>query len=361
MAEAGELQEAIAGKEDKTSLGYVTGFHSDGPLPDDLLNKHEGLQAIQSVRLEAGHNVHVAFWNSRDHFALAEADLLANTRGQAVFQGLGAPLIARKTPLYNRVKPATWLLSAVALLGALDALSHRYEQLFTAPNAVVRFSQRQFDMAQDEKLSGTITVENLLGTADLRNVHVALSVEPPTPHALLSLADNAKPSILAMKERAFAFDMERLPPGDYVLKATVSANGGYLRWSDAPFEHSTRVRVFPLYPKGHLLASGSGLSTAAVAIVPTAVALNTTAVCEVSFPPGPRFQFEPTYTADSATWESRTGDDDLMRAVLRWKPGPNRAKTDVRRSFRFAASEPLDWAKVAASATVACSQEKEGL
>jgi len=363
MARANELQEAVASGAAAAPLGYVCAFESGtAQLPDGTLAKHEGLKAVQTVRVQDGKTLHIAFWKSREHHDLSSAELTDSTDARVVFEGVAAPLIVKKTPWFKQIRLSTWLLSVVAFLGALDALAHRYEQLFTSPNALVTFDQRKYEIGQDEKLAATVTVENLLGVADLRDVEVDISVDaPPSSKFMIGRPDQAKPSILATKTRAFPFEIERLPPGTYTIKAKVTANGGYLRWWSDSFEQATRVRVFPRHPRGSLLATGTGLSTEAVALIPTAVALKASAVCEISFAPGPHFQFEPTYTGDKAVWEAPTGDDGLMRAALRWKPGATPAKSDVKRTFRLAAAAPLDWSKIAAAATVACSQEQEGL
>ncbi|MEJ8838321.1 hypothetical protein [Ramlibacter sp. AN1133] len=361
MAQARELAKAIAGEGGRAPLGYVCAFQSSAaPIAKDVFGTHAGLQAIQSVRVQDGTTMHLAFWNSREHHDLGARALIATAGAEEVFHGVAAPLAVKPPRWYQRIRLSTWLLSAVAILGALDALAHRYEQLFTAPNALVKFSQRKYEIAQDEKLAAAITVENLLGVADLRDVELALSLQPPAPKSVLALPDQAKPSILATKERTFAFELERLPPGSYTLQARVTANGGYLRWWGDSFVQTAQVRVFPLHPKGTLVATGTGPVANALAVIPTGVALRPNAVCEVSFAPGPRFQFEAMYTGDRAVWDSTVGEDGLMRAVVRWKPGATAAKTEIRRAFRFAAPGPLDWAKVSAAATVACSQEQEG-
>jgi hypothetical protein len=281
MGQWRQLGEVLSKRGTSPPLGYVNVFSTEKPPPEPgSVMSLDGLEAVQTVRSQDGQFIHVAFWASKEHHAIGSGQLLGDPGGKQIFEGVAARLAIAKSPWFKKIRVSTWLLSFVAIIGALEALTNRYEKLFSAPNALVKLDQRRYDLVQGERLAAKVTVENLLGVADLRDVDVNANLGPNAAQGGVTVLDPSRPTIQATKERSFQLDSAPLAAGNYTLSVVVNMLAGYVRWWPGSFTQHAEVRVYPLVARGVVnVQQETPTSAELVALVPTGIALKDSALC----------------------------------------------------------------------------------
>lgn len=125
--------------EDASNILYIAEFTSPQLLsvPEDFCERLIGLQSLSQISIPSGQHRIITVWTSSAHFQAAQPTLVSELTGSSLsWQGyqsaFRSPKRRRTVKEWVRVS-YLYIVSAVALLGALSALANHYRSLFAAP------------------------------------------------------------------------------------------------------------------------------------------------------------------------------------------------------------------------------------
>lgn len=323
--------------------------------PSDLLKDLEGLVAVQPVRGSDGTLLFLAFWRSSDDAKLGKPILLSRLGSTGpTFSGLAGGPITKPPTFTEKVKDKAIpiLLSTVAVLGALEALSHRYDGLIAAPQFTVHFEKQDYEVAENVgTLTANVIVDNALTEVALTDVTITPSLKAPSAAASAGsfrMVDPQGTSLPATKNRPYQVSFDDLPAGEATLFVTVKAKAGLLRDAVESTNHA-RLVVWPSVPQATITfkqaRGNAGYFSWALSV--GAIEDGSSVICDLTVTGAKLSVLESNYwrplgNVSAATWD---GVDGVVNLQVTWPAIKPRSKHVAE--FGLLGAPDTDWKSIA--------------
>jgi hypothetical protein len=352
------------------TVPYLAAFvlHSLPTAADDkALQDFEGLLLSHVVSGDSGTSRLVTYWASVAHYLNSQSAVEVLLKGTPLLQGRVARIAYEKKPWWKGIKPATVVLSAAALFGALEVLTNRYDRLFAEPQLLVKASGH-FDIVEGEDLRRTIVLRNQLATTGHNSIRVLASWqgrdEKTKTKGQLRLAEAEVPVLAGGDSRELMVEGVAPASGNYVMKIDAIAEAGWFRGRKA-FEANVPFRVWPNLPEGRISHVKSYRDRARYELrVLVGRAANKGLDCALEIKGVPELRYERQFHSPvggyKETWHS-AGNGRLAISVLNWSTGPIEAMQDIQMDLNLAGTAETAWASLATNAALTCQPRTEKL
>lgn len=328
-----------------------------------LLGKVGGVQSWIKIRGVSTTTLYV-FWRSSEHFKLGSPAAQAaagasSTSGDGMLGEVGMA----QAPWWRQVKPATWLLSTAALLGALEVISNRYDRLFATPALSFRSDKPSLHFVEGEGIRTTLQLVNDTPTPHEEVVLTSQVLSPAGKAPPLSVTPTEVALLAGLGQKDVVLSGDRLAVGKYKFRVEANAKAGLLRQSRT-FAVDVPVEVWSKVPQGSLALrdaqQGSAIIDGVLRIGPPArLGLD----CEVQVDGLAALDYQGSFdlgVVHSAPRWSIAGSGGNRIGLLSWSVGavPDSFQT-LRFVVVFTGPRGMDWKSVVPAAKISCQYRRE--
>jgi hypothetical protein len=365
MSAAAELNASLNDqKSDAKPSEYVVCFSSPSHrLPINVLADFDGLYAIQEV-VGKPHSF-ISYWKSAEHFERERKSFFETTNAtKLLLAGTSGRLHLPKKLLIERFTWSTALLTAAAVLGAVEVVRNHYDRIFASPELAIDVANPPRNVVEGALLNVTATVENLHSVAAHRNLRFkAALMDGETERLALSSPEPELSSLLPTRVRSFTAEGTAPAAGSYKLVVEVSAEAGRLP-PGKTFRTVSAVNVWSQKPVGELtLKRVRGTTGDFLAKVTVGPAAPLGLLCELTVKGVGELGFDADEWRSAATSRLGTfltgGAGDTATARLRWEWGASDAYRTMSAELSLVGHDKTDWSAVARNAALMCTSIKE--
>lgn len=331
-------------------------------LPSVEISKYPGLLFCHEVRSANGTIRLVACWSTKDHF----------TRDSASFAGeLGAVLADdhgfvaspkfQNEPLWKRIRPTTALITAAAVIGAIQVIVQTYHWLFVTPSLELKAIKLEYSAVENQQFTQTLEILNHL-PATHRDIALTGTLRDASgkEHSV-KLQPASVPHLSAKESQAVAVVATAPRAGKYQLSIDVRASAGHFMPA-ATFPFVRDVIVWPELPVGRV---GVGYVRDDMVFVLGRLDIGPSALhgleCELEIPRVSGLHFEDAFDFLSlerkAEWHTveTPGEED---AILSWSTDSIEGERSVEFSLALQRQAATDWHAVLKQAEVRCQYRR---
>lgn len=350
----------------RETVPYFASFELPRNVADpaaDLLLDLPGLVLSHLLRTGDGTSKLFTYWSSADHFQCSRRELARRLNATQPLRGRVTRIATPPLPWWRRIAPSTLILSAAALLGALDALVNHFELGFARPHLLVKPEHERHELIEGQALNISAKVLNQLPTVSHRDVRVLARLEDAHGKRQDVHIDEAEfPVLIGGGSKDIRIGGIVPAAGDYTLKFHARAAAGWFM-PMRDFDATQSVKVWPRDPHGRLRRVESGSSWGRFAgDIDVGYAAAQGLRCELALRGAPglryggRINMQVPVSHDS--WTS-AGEGRRAVAMLIWATGAVAGKQRVIVEVDLIGPVGTDWAALPARAALSCQPRKE--
>ena len=329
----------------------------------EAIKELPGLMLAHVLRNPGERDRLITYWASLSTYALNRASVqkLAGSAAQAT-EGLVDVVVVPSVKWWKRVKLSTWILSAAALLGAVEAIADYFDHLFEPPQLMIKPDKSRFEALEGTQWQAHVAVINQLLKTEHRDVRLQATLagadNKPVPVRIL---ENELPTLAVGATRDIQIEGVAPPAGVYTLSLDVDAHAGWLRRGRS-FPASALIVVFPKKPLSRVTLVESNATMARFNVDITmgnAAPKGLDCDLEIQGVPGLHYDhqissYDLALSSDSMQSADSGADSDT---VLHWSAGASTVHS-AQVLFALSGLPGTDW-KAVARATPVCRNRSE--
>lgn len=374
MSNAKTGMDQLTGSAAAGAVAYLAIFELRTALVEAdsrMLRDSEGLLLSHVVALGAGSSQLVTYWASIDHYLSSQERIEAMLEDPPCVQGRVSQIASPPKPWWRAVKPTTLVLSAAALLGALEVLTNRYDRLFAEPQLTLKPDAR-FELTEGDEIRRTVTLRNQLPATGHNDVKLRASWEAQdavgqSSQGELQLSEAFIPLLPGGDARELVIEGAAPGPGIYKMKVSASAEAGWLRGARSFVAPDVSFRVWARDLRGQVVYLNSNSVQALYALrvqigEPAPKGLD----CNLEIRGIPNLRYDARFYSPVGIYRDgngllTAGQEKGVVSILTWSTGPVESRREIQMELTLAGTSDTNWRDLAKDALLTCEARTEKL